>query len=287
MKNNLIIGANSFLGRTISKLLFKAGHQVSGLFHRNTDKLFSGVTSKPVSELSKLKDDYDNIFIIGAHIPEIWNSQTNHKLFKTNVKLVETVCDRFISARIIYASALQVIRTIQDTTLEVNDSGGKNRLELMHLYALSKLWGEFIVQKTLNHAIVRISSMYGLGMRSSTFLPKIIIEALLNDKITIWGDGSRLQNYVHVHDVAQYMIKSSEYQNNAIFLAVGEKSYSNLEIAQLVKQLTGVEIVFQGEDRSPSFQYNNRYTNKELKYCPKIDIRTGIAELAQWIKRSF
>src|SRR5690606_21925531 len=77
-------------------------------------------------------------------------------------------------------------------------------------YALSKLWGEQIVSKQRDFAILRLSSVYGAGMTPHTFIHRIIQQALDTGRITIFGRGDRLQNYIYVDDAANMLMQLSQ-----------------------------------------------------------------------------
>ena len=130
--------------------------------------------------------------------------------------------------------------------------------------------------------------MYGIGMNRHTFIPRIIEAALKDKKITLFGDGSRMQNYIHVSDVAAYFIRASERDMNKVFLAAGTSSYSNKKIALEVKEiLQNIEITLTGEDLAQSSHYSAVQTYRELDYIPKKNLHEGISELIQWQQKEF
>jgi hypothetical protein len=38
-------------------------------------------------------------------------------------------------------------------------------------------------------------------MKENTLIPNYINQGLIKKEIEVWGNGSRLQNYIHVNDV--------------------------------------------------------------------------------------
>lgn len=277
-KKNLIVGANSFLSKTISKLLLAKGQEVAGVVHENRDKLLPNINYYAHKELGNLPDDFDTVYIISAHIPTKIERETNHRLFDSNVRLTEDICRQFPKAKIIYASSVSVYGEQQKVLNEQSAAAPSN------VYGISKLWGEKIVQQNDKYSIVRISSMYGAGMNLHTFLPRTIQQAL-NAKITIWGDGQRQQNYVSVDAVAQYLIAAADCQDNGTYLAVDKSSYSNLEIAKRIAQYCPAEIDFFGKDNSSSYYYDNNESRNKLHIDIQENLDENLAALIQWIKK--
>ena len=275
----LIVGVNSFLGQTLADLLAKT-FTVTGVYHKNTDNLLTaGVKYVPADKLSELKDEYKAVFFVSAFVPASASEEhINEKLFKVNIALLEMCLGVFPSARFILASSISVYGQQEAVRNERTASIGVNA------YGLSKLWAENLLSAHTSYAIIRIASMYGIGMKKNTFLPGAIASAIKKNKITLFGNGSRKQNYIHVSDVAEMMIAASEISFNGIFLAVDLASRSNLEVASEIKNcLSDVQIDFTGEDNSASVVYDATHTYRELNYQPERKFPAEIKNLIEWI----
>jgi len=276
----LIIGANSMLGQEVIKqLLFNDVKNIVGVFNQNKNRIEQKINYLNINEIHQLKNDFDVVYLISAYIPK--DTIERDKLFKVNVQLVQEISSKFTNSKIIYSSTVSVYKPSQ-LVFENSD------LEPINEYAISKLWGEKIVRNHNNYAIVRISSMYGVSMNCDTFLPFIIKKSITENKITLFGDGSRAQNYVHVSHVAKTLISASKSTSETTFLAVSKSSYTNKEIAELIqKNLTTTPIIsYQGIDNSPSFLYDNEKTVSTLKIKDTTSITKEINELIEWIKKS-
>jgi len=275
-KKYLVVGSNSFLGAEIIHKL-KKNHEVTGVYHKNTDKLIDTIENIPVSSIQDLKDEYEAVFLISAYIPDK-NSIVNEQLLTdVNIALPLFVCEKFKKAKIIYASSVSVYPNNSASFNEQSDVAPNS------LYGKSKVLGEKGISHHKKYSIIRISSMYGAGMNESTFLPRIVAAALSAGTLNIYGDGSRLQNYIHVLDAAIFFIRAAQHHSNNTYLAVGNRSYSNMEIALLIKKelpLINIELV--GEDVSDSFVYDAGYSYSELNIKPQKSIGEGIKELIQW-----
>ena len=278
MKRVLITGINSFLAKELCKLL-QNEFSIYGLVNRNAENIPDYVNLVSTKQLTELQDEFEFVFHIAAYIPSKGELDTQ-LMFDTNVKLTEVLLNKFKRARFVFASSVSVY-------------GDGNRVLSEHSeyinvgeYGLSKLKAEQLVSKHSSYAILRISSMYGVGMKKSTFIPLIIESALTKGEVSILGNGSRKQDYVHVFDVASTMLAAAKNRTNFIGLAVTGKSYSNLEIAELVKQnCKELVIKFVGVDAGHSYEYNKTKTINILGNKENVYINQGLKELIEWIKK--
>jgi nucleoside-diphosphate-sugar epimerase len=278
LKKALITGINSFLAKELCKLLQK-DFSVYGLVNSNKENIPSFVNLVSAEQLNKLEDEFVFVFHLAAHVPSKGKLE-NNLLFDTNVKLTETLLNKFKKARFVFASSVSVYgdgnRVIDENSASIN--AGE--------YGLSKLWAEQLIKKHSSYAILRISSMYGAGMKKSTFLPLIIDNALTKGEISILGNGARKQDYVHVSDVAKTLFLAANCETNFTGLAVSGKSYTNLEMAELVKQnCQNIEIKSVGEDFGQSYEYDKTQTSKVLGNEENVYINQGLKELIEWIKK--
>lgn len=275
--NSVVIGANSFLGQEIISKELLLNHQVFGVYHKNKDKLLQKVAYYFLDQFLLLNKAVDVIYLVSAYVPD--GNIDEENLFKVNVKLVKDLSDLFPKSRIVLASSVSVYEQSKNVITEKSSTSPSNT------YGISKLWAEHILRGHNNYSIVRISSMYGLGMKRNTFIPRIILSAINNCKIVLYGDGSRLQNYVHVSHVAEVMVKSAYITSNQTFLAIGSKSISNKDLADCVKRVSNhINVEYKGEDYSPSFVYNDDMTREVLSVSDNVSLEDEIKNLWNWLK---
>lgn len=280
MSKILVVGANGFVGSHLIDFL-KKEHFVVGVYHTNINRLHSDVTNIPITNIFRLEKDFDYVFLVNALIitNKVISEKERNDLFVNNVVVTSSICEYFINSRIIYCSSVSVYAENKGKVEERSPVGDQNE------YGISKLWAEHIIKKCSDFAIVRCSSIYGEGMAMNTILPRYMLQALKEKKISIWGDGTRCQDYVSVYDVVRYLWSAAGSHLSDTFLGVNNKSFSNAEIASIISKFTDAEVLFEKEDKSPSHYYNNNYTQQQLSYSPQIDIEKGIQSLIQWIKQ--
>lgn len=283
MKRILIVGANSFLAKSILENYSKylSDYVIDGVFNQNKpiEKEYANLFS--VKELEKIPYQYDKIFLLASFIPYGKMNDANSNLVLSNIDLISRVSKKIPTSKIIFASSVSVYGINSKLPLSINSA-----FENPNLYGLSKLAGEAIIKNHAQYGIIRFSSLYGTGMNRHTFLPKIIQSAIQTNQITIFGDGTRLQDYFHVNDAAKLCINVADYSQNDTFLGVQGKSVSNLEIAQSIKKyIPNLKINFKGQDNSPSFVYQNDFTTEKLNFTPNSDLETEIKNLILYEKK--
>jgi len=279
--NNLIIGANSFLGKELCQQLVNTNNNVIGVFHNNKNNLLPEITNITVEDMFKISLKFDFIYIISAYIPSNNDIHIKERLNEVNVEFVKQVCDKFSQSKIIYCSTVSIYKDSEEAILE------NSKIAPNSMYGKSKWNGEKIIMNQSKYSIVRVSSMFGVGMKETTFLPAIINNAISTKVINLLGNGTRMQNYIPVKSVAKYLIKSSK-KDNAIYLATHDKSFSNIEIAKKVKQIVkNVNITFSGEDKSKSYHYNNSFSRNELKIKDNVNFTESLKELIEWQIKKF
>ncbi|WP_214228884.1 NAD(P)-dependent oxidoreductase [Pedobacter sp. B4-66] len=280
----LIVGINNFLGIAIFNLL-KDTFNIIGVYNHNTDKAPQCIELVQVEKLSTLKGrEFSHIYLISSYVPGLNKPNDDQKLIDANILLPRTIIDLFPESRIIFCSSVSIYenRTKEGVILKSEPPSPKSK------YAISKLWGEEIVKESKSYAIIRISSMFGAGMNKDTFLPKVMEKALLFGEIILLGEGERMQNYIHVVDVANIAVKAALHPINTELMAVSNSSYSNKEIAQMIIELIPeTSLNFSGSDSSKSFVYDNSFTFQELGQMEFKNIKEGLKELKEWIKKEY
>jgi len=278
---SLVIGANSFIGNNLTARLNESS-DVVGVFHHHTDRLTPGIEHIAIKDLNGLEPDFDQVYIVSAYIkPGKLDKKARLETFQANVELVAEICNKFAKSRIILCSSVSVYEAQTGIINEKSSKGCLNE------YGVSKLWSEMIVGEQDNYAIVRFSSVFGPGMNSNTIIPIYITQAREKKEIVVYGEGKRLQDYLHVKDAVGFLQAAGQSSINGEFLACSSRSYSNLELAEMIAAETGCKISFKGEDHSSSFLYNNSDTVKKLNYSSRFALTEEIKEIIKWIEKEF
>ena len=282
MKNIAIIGANSFLSQSLLKL-FPENFNVTQVYNNNNDRLDMSCDFLKIDEFFSDKLDVDCIYFIASYINFSEKLFDIEKSFNSNILLLKKVSDLYPTAKIIHSSSVSVYEILDIPITEFSQLNPKNS------YGLSKLWAERIVKNHVGGGVnVRISSLFGENMNCNTFLPLIMRDSILENKISLYGDGSRLQNYIYVDDVARILYCALDYNEDMPLLAVNNKSYSNLEVANIIKSTKpNLEINFKGSDNSYNSKYDNNNTMSYLNLTFTNSFHKQIIKTFEWLKKQY
>jgi len=272
MKKVLIFGANSLL--TAHLLKQHPEDHVSVVYHSKPSQLTD--KNYPLSDFKKIDPNQDVVYILSALISN--DPEQLYNILNINILLIKDITEHFVHSKIVYFSSVAIYDGIHSGIINNATTPSPSSL-----YGLSKLFAEKIVEKCSKYAILRISSVYGSLMKENTFLPKIVTAAIEDNTIDLLGKGDRKQNYIHAEDVARLAKKISLEDKNKIILAISPNNYTNLEIADFIKELTGCKITFHGKDFSRSLEYfENDPTVSSHTFIP---IKQGLKELIEWKRK--
>lgn len=280
--NIALVGANSILGQSICERL-TTEFNVVPVYHNNQDRIRNKKNLIQIQDFLKLDLSFKVIYFISSVISFDENGEVIKDIFETNVKLLKQISEKFINAKIIHASSVSIYKQEGIVIVE------KSPIYPISSYAHSKLWAEQIVNNHKGGGVnIRISSLFGSQMNQTTFLPKIISNAVHQKKIIIFGDGSRKQNYISAVEASEYFYKAMYFSEKTPLLAVGNQSFSNIELAQMIQKIIPeVTIAFYGEDSSKSFVYNNIFTKDKLQINKEYSFIQTLNEVIQWIEKQF
>ena len=270
-----ITGVSGFLGsKTVEAL--SSTYDIFGISHSVSNHPIIPVF--PFQELEHIQSYPEVVVHCHAAVSSGINNVDKKLLFDGNVYATQKIIARYPEAKHIYISTASVYEQIDEIKTE------SSNVAPVSDYAVSKLQAENVVLKTDNAVIVRLSSLYGIGMKENTIIPNYINQAINNQQIDVWGKGSRKQNYIHVSDVANLIDKIIHRNtwDKKIYLGVAEKEYSNAELATMIAAFTNADIQFINDDLSISNRFDNHFTRNELNWCPQVDISLELKKMIEW-----
>jgi nucleoside-diphosphate-sugar epimerase len=276
-----VIGANGFIASHLVKELI-GKHKVLQIYNSKVNRLMKDVASTNIGDFLIEKPTLDCIVFMSSNINFHESIESIDSIYKTNVQLLRTIVEFYKETRLIYLSSCSIFGGGSKMISE------NSCIDPITSYSLSKLWGEIIIkQHSKNYTIIRASSVFGIGMKLNTFLPKIIIDSLKKNKITLFGDGLRIQNFIPVEQLVKYLMFHINEKGTKTIIATHEISYSNLEIAKKIKKLTNCKIEFKNIDNSPSFNYSIPSPDFILESKNEGFFDQKINDLIKWIEKTY
>lgn len=135
-------------------------------------------------------------------------------------------------------------------------------------------------------------------LEESHLIPNIIVKALKNEEVVIFGndyetpDGTCVRDYIHVLDLVEVhelglQLLEKNKESNIFNVGIGN-GYSNNEIIKMVEKLTNLKVnVKYGPRRSgdaDSLFASNEKIKKVLNWSPKYDLEKIIETALLWHK---
>ncbi|MDD5633858.1 MAG: SDR family oxidoreductase [Candidatus Omnitrophica bacterium] len=141
--------------------------------------------------------------------------------------------------------------------------------------------------------IIRIFNTYGERMRhrDGRVVPNFIDQALKDQPLTVYGDGSQTRSFCHVSDLVEGIVRVMASDLNEPINLGNPAEMTVLEFAQKIIALTGSKskIVFKDlpvndpKVRRPDITFAKR----KLKWEPKVSLEEGLRRTIEWFKKNY
>lgn len=186
--------------------------------------------------------------------------------------------------QIVYASSVSVYGNTTEPVSEATPP------EPANLYAGAKLAGEDVLGVLVARGIcvtcLRFGSLYGAGMYEGTVLPQMIRQALERGEITVFGEGRRMQDFLHAADAARAAVLAFQNTAAGIFNVATGVSISMAELARAVSEayLNGrARVRFEAirPEGMPGYQVDVRKAHHVLGFRARYDLAAGLSEMAR------
>jgi dTDP-glucose 4,6-dehydratase len=143
----------------------------------------------------------------------------------------------------------------------------------------------------LDTRIVRIFNTYGPSMRreDGRAVTTFIVQALEGKPMTVHGDGSQTRSFCYVDDLVEGIARLLRSGHHEPVNIGNPEEYTVLELAQMIKELTGSssEIVFEPRPvDDPAVRRPDISRAREiLDWEPQVPVREGLARTIEWFRR--
>lgn len=135
---------------------------------------------------------------------------------------------------------------------------------------------------------IRASNNYGPWQYPEKFVPVIILKALRDEKIPVYGDGTNVREWLYVTDCAEGIMAAIELGKAGEIYNIGSKEEKqNIEVAKAILELLGKgeELIEFVKDRpGHDFRYSLDTTKakRELGWEAKTSFDEGIKKTVEW-----
>ncbi len=158
-----------------------------------------------------------------------------------------------------------------------------------------RLVSSYILAYDIPGVIIRPFNNYGPKQHLEKVIPRFITSCILNESLTVHGDGSAYRDWVHADDTARAVdlaIHAPEDKVKGEVFNVGTGiSLSVLEIAHKVLETFGLgdDRIDCIPDRQGQVQQHialNRKAEKILNFVPEINFADGLEQTIKWYREN-
>lgn len=306
MKRILVTGGAGFIGSHLCKRLLDEGNSVICL-----DNFFTG-SIENIKELKKnpnftiLAQDIETSVDIKAD--EIYNlacpASPPHYQFNP-VKTTRTCVlgtanmlelAKKYNAKILQASTSEVYGDPFEHPQNETYRGNVNPIGVRSCYDEGKRCAETLMsdynrQYGTNAKIIRIFNTYGPNMlpNDGRVVSNFIMQALSNNDITIYGNGSQTRSFCYVSDLVDGMIRMMNAENFTGPVNLGNpEERTILDLAKLIIRMvnSNSKIVYKPipEDDPVKRKPDISLAKERLGWKPKVDIESGLEKTIQYFR---
>jgi UDP-glucuronate decarboxylase len=301
----LVTGGAGFLGSHLCERLLNEGHDVICL-----DNFFTGSKDNIIHLMDNHRFElirHDIVEPILLEVDRIYNlacpaSPVHYqynpvKTVKTSVMGTINMLGmaKRVKARILQASTSEVYGDPQVHPQTEDYWGHVNPIGIRSCYDEGKRVAETLLmdyhrQNGVDIRIVRIFNTYGPRMAENDgrVVSNFILQALNNQDITVFGDGSQTRSFCYVDDLIEGMIRMMENQQGFIGpVNLGNpQENSILEFAKKIVTITGsaARIVFKPlpQDDPKQRRPDIGLANARLGWQPLVPLETGLKRTADY-----
>jgi len=143
----------------------------------------------------------------------------------------------------------------------------------------------------LKTKIIRIFNTYGPNMQlnDGRVVTNLIVQALNDEDLTIYGDGSQTRSFSYVSDTVAGIIAMMESNHYEVFNIGNPYEMTVKELAETILKLTNSksEIIYKPlpnddpQQRRPDISK----AKEKLNWEPKVGLETGLNTTIEWIKK--
>ena len=304
MKNILVTGGAGFIGSHLCDKLIQEGNHVICLdnfftgSHKNIEHLLDNKEFELIRHdiVEPITIEADEIYNLACPASPIHYQFNAIKTIKTNVIGVTNMLDLALrtKAKILQASTSEVYGNPTVHPQKEDYWGNVNPIGIRSCYDEGKRVAETLMMDFYRHfnvdiKIIRIFNTYGPRMAENDgrVVSNFIIQALKNEDITIYGDGSQTRSFCYVDDLIKGMTNLMETKDFIGPVNVGNNDeYSILELANMIIKLanSNSKIIFKPLPSDDPIRRKPDLTlaKEKLNYEPQINIETGLKKTIEY-----
>jgi UDP-glucuronate decarboxylase len=303
----LITGGVGFLGSHLARRLLLDNHEILCLDNLYTGRIknINDLRSNPrfkfihqdVQEPIKL--EVEGIFNLACPASPIHYQKDPVRTLKTNVQGAINVLElaHRNNARVLQASTSEIYGDPKLSPQHESYWGNVNPIGIRSCYdegkrAAETLFSDYHRQYETDIRIARIFNTYGPGMASDDgrVVSNLICQAIKNEPLTIYGDGSQSRSFCYVSDLIDGLISLFFMENLHSPVNLGNPSPRTMnELANEIINISESSSVIKFDKlpkddpllREPDIEM----AKSKLNWLPKIDLKEGLLITIEYFRK--
>lgn len=259
---------------------------------KNYSFVYGNITNQKLMDKLILKSDIVINFAAESHVDR--SIKNPRPFLDSNVIGVYTILEsiRKFKKKFIHISTDEVFGSLKRKSADENYP-----LNPSSPYSSTKASAELLIKSyitTYNSKIIvtRCTNNYGPMQFSEKLIPKIILSAMKNCKIPIYGDGKNIRDWIYVDDHCNAIITVMEKGKfGQSYNIAGKNEVNNNTIVKQILDIMGKpkSLINYVKDRpGHDFRYslNSKKIEKELKVKPKHSFEVGLKKTIDWYENN-
>lgn len=302
----LVTGGAGFLGSHLSEKLLGLGHEVICVdnFYTGSKKNVEHLLANTNFEIIRhdvtfpLYLEIDGIFNLACPASPIHYQRNPVQTFKTSVHGAINILGlaKRTNARVLQASTSEVYGDPDISPQPESYWGNVNPIGIRACYdegkrAAETLFFDYHRQYGVDIRVARIFNTYGprMAMNDGRVVSNFILQALKNDDLTIYGDGSQIRSFCYVDDLVEGLI--SLFFTEKIFEPINLGNPAPITVNDLAKEIIEMtksksQVVFRRlpSDDPITREPDSSKANEILKWKPKISREIGLRTTVDYFR---
>jgi len=307
MKRILVTGGAGFIGSHLCERLLNEGNEVicvdnfftgskENIIHLTDNKYFElirhDITEPMLAEV-------DQVYNLACPASPVHYQYNPIKTVKTSVLGIINMLGlaKRVKATILQASTSEVYGDPKEHPQKETYWGNVNPIGIRSCYDEGKRIAETLMmdyhrQNNVDIKIVRIFNTYGPKMAENDgrVVSNFIVQALRNEDITIYGDGSQTRSFCYVSDLVDGFIRMMNSKDLTGPVNLGNPvETSILEFAERIIKLTGSKskIIFLPLPQDDPTQRKPDITtaSEKLGWTPVIQLEEGLSKTIEYFDK--
>jgi len=303
----LVTGGAGFLGSHLCERLLSDGHEVISLdnYYTGSRKNIEHLLKNPKFEAVRHDITFptylevDGIFNLACPASPVHYQKDPVQTMKTNVSGAINVLGlaKRLNVRVLQASTSEIYGDPQISPQVESYWGNVNSIGIRACYdegkrAAETLFFDYHRQYEVDIRVARIFNTFGprMAKNDGRVVSNFILQALANEEITIYGDGSQTRSFCYVDDLIEGFIRL--FFTEDIHVPVNLGNPQPITMNQLATEIVGLvgsesEISFKSlpgddpKDREPDI----RRAKQLLDWQPTVNRKDGLVKTIEFFRK--